>query len=36
MTYTKSLTGPFWSGVIATNRVLSRGQIEQKCVLILN
>ena len=27
---------PFWSGVLATDRVLSMGQIELNCVLMLN
>ena len=31
-----SLPGPLWPGVVAPDRVLSMGQIELKCVLILN
>ena len=31
-----SLPGPLWSGVVAPDRVLSIGQIELNCVLILN
>ena len=31
-----SLLGPLWSGVVAPDRVLSMGQIELKCVLMLN
>ena len=31
-----SLPGSFWSGVVATDRVLSMGQIELNYVLILN
>ena len=31
-----SLLGPLWPGVVAPDRVLSMGQIEQNCVLILN
>ena len=30
-----SLPGPLWLGVVAPNRVLSMGQIEVRCVLIL-
>ena len=28
--------GPLWPKVVAPNRVLSMGQIELKCVLMLN
>ena len=31
-----SLPDPLWPGVVATDRVLSIGQIELKCVLMLN
>ena len=31
-----SLPGPLWSGVVVSDRVLSMGQIELNCVLILN
>ena len=31
-----SLPGPLWPGVVAPDRVLSMGQIELKCILILN
>ena len=31
-----SLLGPFWSGVVAPVRVLSMGQVELNCVLMLN
>ena len=31
-----SLPGPLWPGVVAPDRVLSIGQIELKCVLMLN
>ena len=31
-----SLPGPLWPGVVAPDRALSMGQIELKCVLILN
>ena len=31
-----SLPCPFWSGVVAPDRVLSMGQIELNCVLMLN
>ena len=31
-----SLQGPFWPGVIASDWVLSGGQIELNCVLMLN
>ena len=31
-----SLPGPLWSGVVAPDRVLSMGQIELKCVFMLN
>ena len=31
-----SLPGPLWWGVVAPDRVLSMGQIELNCVLILN
>ena len=31
-----SITRPLWPGVVATDMVLSMGQIELKCVLILN
>ena len=31
-----SLPGPLWTGVVAPNRVLSMGQIELNCVLMLN
>ena len=31
-----SLPGPLWSGVVAPDRVLSMGQLEQNCVLMLN
>ena len=31
-----SLPGPLWPGVVAPDRVLSTGQIELSCVLILN
>ena len=31
-----SLPGSLWLGVVATDRVLSMGQIELKCVLMLN
>ena len=30
------LPGPLWPGVVAPDRVLSMGQIELNCVLILN
>ena len=30
------LQGPLWAKVVATDKVLSRGQIELNCVLILN
>ena len=30
-----SLPGPLWPGVVEPDRVLSMGQIELKCVLIL-
>ena len=31
-----SLPGSLWSGVVAPDRVLSMGQIEVNCVLMLN
>ena len=31
-----SLPGPLWLGVIAPDRVLSMGQIDLNCVLMLN
>ena len=31
-----SLPGPLWPGVVAPDRVLSMGQIELNCVLVLN
>ena len=31
-----SLPGPLWHGVVSPNRVLSMGQIELNCVLMLN
>ena len=31
-----SLLGPLWPGVVASDRVLSMGQIELNCVLMLN
>ena len=31
-----SLPGPLWLGVVAPDRVLSMGQIELNCVLMLN
>ena len=31
-----SLPGPLWPGVIALDRVLSMGQIELNCILMLN
>ena len=31
-----SLSGPLGPGVVATDRVLSMGQIELNCVLMLN
>ena len=31
-----SLPGPLWPGVVASDRVLSMGQIELNCVLMLN
>ena len=31
-----SLPGPFWPGVVAPDRVLSMGQIELNCILMLN
>ena len=31
-----SFPGPFWLGVVALDSVLSKGQIEINCVLILN
>ena len=31
-----SLPGPFWPKVIAPDRTLYMGQIEQSCVLMLN
>ena len=34
--FTTSLPGPHWPGVVAPDRVLSVGQIELKCVLMLN
>ena len=30
------LPGPLWPGEVASDRALSKGQIEQNCVLILN
>ena len=30
------LPGALWPGVVAPDRVLSMGQIEQNCVLMLN
>ena len=30
------LAGPLWSGVVAPERVLSMGQIELNCLLMLN
>ena len=32
----KSLLGPIWPGVVGPVRVLSMGQIELNCVLMLN
>ena len=31
-----SLPGPLWPGVVATDRILSMGQIEQNSVFMLN
>ena len=31
-----SLPGPLWTGIVAPDRVLSIGQIELNCVLMLN
>ena len=31
-----SLPGSLWHGMVATNRVLSMGQIELQCILMLN
>ena len=31
-----SLPGPHWSGMVAPDRVVSMGQIELNCVLMLN
>ena len=31
-----SLPGPLWLGVVASDRVLSMGQIELNCVLMVN
>ena len=31
-----SLQGPLWSAVVAHDRVLSMGQIELNCMLVLN
>ena len=31
-----SLPGPFWTVVVAPDRVQSMGQIELNCVLVLN
>ena len=31
-----SLPGPLWPGVVASDRVLSLGQIELNCVFMLN
>ena len=31
-----SLLSPFWLGVVAPDRVLSMGQIQLNCVLMLN
>ena len=31
-----SLLGPLWPGVVAPERVLSKGQIELNCILMLN
>ena len=31
-----SLPGPLWPKVVAPNRVLSMGQIELNCILMLN
>ena len=31
-----SLPGPFWPKVVVPDRVLSMGQIELNCVLMLN
>ena len=31
-----SLPGPLWPGVVAPDRVLSMGQLELNCVLMLN
>ena len=31
-----SLPGPLWPGVVAPDRVLSAGQIELNCGLVLN
>ena len=36
ITLLTSLVGPLWPGVVATDRVLSMGQIELKCVFMLN
>ena len=31
-----SLSEPLWPGAVASNKILSMGQIELKCVLMLN
>ena len=31
-----SLPGPLWPGVLAPNKILSMGQIELNCVLMIN
>ena len=31
-----SIPGPLWPGVLAPDRVLSMGQIELNCMLMLN
>ena len=35
-TFLLLLPGPLWLGVVVPHRVLSRDQIELKCVFILN
>ena len=35
MQSTPSLPGPLWPGMVAPDRVLSMGQIELNCVLML-
>ncbi len=31
-----SLPGPLWPGVVVPDRIISMGQIELKCILMLN